>query len=63
MEFRAEIYNIFNHTQFLGANLGQSYDWRNYRDTGTLVPNNGSAGRYTSAVAPRIMSLAMRLEF
>ena len=25
--FRAEMYNIFNHTQFLGASIGQSYNW------------------------------------
>jgi len=63
LEFRAEMYNIFNHTQFLGANTGQSYDWANYKNTGTLVPTSGSTGRYTSAVAPRLMSMALRLEF
>jgi len=61
--FRAEIYNIFNHTQFLGASLGQSYDWKSYKADGTLTPTNGGTGRYTSAAAPRIMSLALRFQF
>ena len=61
--FRAEMYNIFNHTQFLGASTGQSYDWRAYKTDGTLTPTNGSTGRYTSAAAPRIMSLALRFQF
>jgi len=61
--FRAEMYNIFNHTQFLGANIGQSYDLNAYRTNGTLTPTNGNTGRYTSAAGPRIMSLALRFQF
>ena len=34
--FRAEMYNIFNHTQFSGYNIGPSYGWNN-RKNGTLV--------------------------
>jgi hypothetical protein len=63
LEFRAEIYNIFNHTQFINANTGQTYDWPSYRNTGALVPTNGSTGRYTDTVQPRIMSFALRLQF
>jgi hypothetical protein len=62
-EFRAEIYNIFNHTQFISARTGQSYDWMAYKNTGTLTPTNGETGRYTGTVNPRIMSFAVRLEF
>jgi hypothetical protein len=61
--FRAEMYNIFNHTQFLGASLGQSYSWAPYKADGSLVPTNGGTGRYNSAAAPRIMSLALRFQF
>jgi hypothetical protein len=61
--FRAEMYNIFNHTQFLGASLGQSYSWAPYKADGSLVPTNGSTGRYNSAAAPRIISLALRFQF
>jgi hypothetical protein len=57
------MYNIFNHTQFLGASLGQSYSWAPYKADGSLVPTNGSTGRYNSAAAPRIISLALRFQF
>ena len=63
LEFRAEMYNIFNHTQFLGAATGQSYDWNNWKTNGVLVPTNGSTGRYTSTANPRLMSFALRFQF
>ena len=63
VEFRAEMYNIFNHTQFIAATIGQSYDWASYKASGTLVPTNGSTGRYTNMVNPRLMSFALRLQF
>jgi hypothetical protein len=63
LEFRAEMYNIFNHTQFIAATIGQSYDWMSYKTNGTLVPTNGSTGRYTNTVSPRIMSFALRFQF
>jgi hypothetical protein len=63
LEFRAEMYNIFNHTQFTGANLSQSYDWKTWRDTGVLVPQTGSAGRYNGTVEPRLMSMNIRFTF
>ena len=62
-EFRAEIYNIWNHTQFIGATIGQSYDWLTWKNNGTLTPTNGSTGRYTSTVNPRLMSMAVRFQF
>ncbi|MEP6714401.1 MAG: carboxypeptidase-like regulatory domain-containing protein [Terriglobia bacterium] len=63
LEFRAEMYNIFNHTQFISAQTGQSYDWASYKATGALVPTNGSTGRYTNTVNPRLMSFALRFQF
>jgi len=62
-EFRAEMYNIFNHTQFIAAATGQSFDWAAYKNSGTLVPTNGSTGRYNQTVNPRLMSFALRLQF
>jgi hypothetical protein len=62
-EFRAEMYNIFNHTQFIAATVGQTYDWSTYKGTGNLVPTNGSTGRYTNTVNPRLMSFALRFQF
>ena len=63
LEFRLETYNIFNHTQFTGASTGQSYDWKNWRDNGVLVPQSGSTGRYTSSAQPRLMSMTARFTF
>jgi hypothetical protein len=63
LEFRAELYNVFNHTQFSGFNTGQSYDWNNWKTNGILVPTNGSTGRYNNTVNPRLMSMALRFEF
>jgi hypothetical protein len=62
LEFRAEMYNIWNHTQFIGYATGQSYDWSNYKN-GVLVPTNGSTGRYNNTVNPRLMSFALRFQF
>ena len=63
LEFRAEIYNIFNHTQFTGYVNGQTYDWPTYRDTGVLVPQPGTDGRFNAAANPRIMSMTLRFVF
>jgi hypothetical protein len=44
----------------LTRNTGQSYDWMGYKATGTLVSTNGSTGRHTNTVNPRLMSFAVR---
>jgi hypothetical protein len=60
--FRAEMYNIFNHTQFSGANIAPTYNWPNWQN-GVLIQTNTSLGRYTSALNPRQMSMSLRFEF
>jgi hypothetical protein len=60
--FRAEMYNIFNHPQFNGANTGPSYDWNNWKN-GVLVETANNVGRYTGTLNPRQMSLSLRLQF
>jgi hypothetical protein len=60
--FRAEAYNIFNHTQFTGANITPTYSWPLWQ-TGVLQQTNANLGRYTSAANPRQMSLSLRLQF
>jgi hypothetical protein len=60
--FRAEMYNIFNHAQFTGANTGPSYDWNNWKN-GVLVQTANNVGRYTGTVNPRQMSMSLRLQF
>ncbi len=60
--FRAEMYNIFNHTQFTAANIAPTYSWPLWQ-TGVLQQTNASLGRYTAAANPRQMSLSLRLQF
>ena len=62
LTFRAEMYNIFNHTQFSGYNIGPTYDWSNWKN-GTLVQTNSSLGRYNGALNPRQMSMNLRFQF
>ena len=60
--FRAEIYNIFNHTQFTSANISPQYNWQLWQ-TGMLQQTNANLGRYTAAASPRQMSLSLRVQF
>jgi hypothetical protein len=62
LQFRAEVYNIFNHTQFTAANITPSYSWPLWQQ-GVLQQTNASLGRYTNAAAPRQMSMSLRLRF
>jgi hypothetical protein len=60
--FRAEMYNIFNHTQFSSYSISPSYDWSNWKN-GTLVQTSNSLGRYSAALNPRQMSMSLRFQF
>jgi hypothetical protein len=60
--FRAEFYNVFNHTQFSAANISPSYNWPLWQQ-GILEQTNSSLGRYTAALNPRQISFSMRLLF
>jgi hypothetical protein len=60
--FRAEMYNVFNHPQFTGGNIGPSYDWNNWKN-GVLVQTSNTLGRYTGTLNPRQMSMSLRLQF
>jgi hypothetical protein len=52
-QFRWEMYNAFNHTQFTGVNSSASFNAQ-----GQQV--NSLFGSYTSAASPRIMQFALR---
>jgi hypothetical protein len=60
--FRAEMYNIFNHTQFTGANTTPSYSWPLWQ-TGVLEQTSATLGRYSTAANPRQMSMSLRIQF
>ena len=51
LEFRAEGFNVFNHAQFFGAAAVE----------GNI--SSGSFGQAVSAMAPRLMQLALRYRF
>jgi hypothetical protein len=51
LQFRAEAFNVFNHTQFQGPS-------GNFNNTG-----QGGFGYVTSANDPRIMQIALKLYF
>ncbi len=57
LRFRAEMYNIFNHTQFSGMDTSAEFNVTTRQQTD---PN---FGRFTSARAPRQMSFSLRFEF
>ena len=54
--FRAEAYNTFNHPQWSGVNTTITFNANH-------VNTNAAAGQITSARDPRIMQLALRLQF
>jgi hypothetical protein len=56
VEFRWEMYNAFNHTQFSGLNTTARFDAQ-----GNQV--NAQFGQFTSARSPRIMQFALRFMF
>jgi hypothetical protein len=60
--FRAEMYNIFNHTQFSSATITPSYSWPLWQN-GVLEQTNAGLGRYTGALSPRQMSMSLRFQF
>jgi hypothetical protein len=57
MQFRWEMYNIFNHTQFSAFDSAARFD----PATGQQV--NPSFGQYTAARQPRRMQFGLRLSF
>jgi hypothetical protein len=56
LQFRAEAYNAFNHTQFSALDTTARFDAQ-----GTQV--NTRMGEFTAARQPRIMQFALRLSF
>ncbi len=56
LQFRAELYNVFNHTQFTAWDTTARFD-----PAGNQV--NGNFGRATAAAAPRIIQFSLRAYF
>ena len=56
LQFRWEMYNAFNHTQFTGVNTTAQFDAK-----GNLV--NTAFGQLSSARDPRIQQMSLRISF
>ena len=56
MQLRSEFYNFFNHTQYSTVNTTAQFN-----PAGAQV--NAQFGQYTAAQNPRIIQLAVRLQF
>ncbi len=67
LTFRAEFYNLPNHTQFSGINNTLQYDLSSYQKwmngQGSLTQSNSLFGRYTSARSPRQVAMTLRFQF
>jgi hypothetical protein len=56
-ELRGEFYNAFNHTQWSGINASAVFN------TATGVQTNSLFGQATSDRGPRVIQIALRVDF
>jgi hypothetical protein len=73
LQFKAEAFNVFNHTQYAGYNASITFmpELTNGALTGYHIYGTkpgeegklGTLGKYTSARAPRKMQLSLKLYF
>jgi hypothetical protein len=61
LQFRAELFNIFNHAQFNTPN-GIANSFAQVSGSGSAIPT-GSFGQVSSAAPPRIGQLSLKLNF
>jgi hypothetical protein len=59
LQFRAEFYNAFNHTQFSAIDT-----WANFDDTTAGFPQvNNTFGQVVGSRSPRVIQLSLRFDF
>jgi hypothetical protein len=63
LQFRAELFNIFNHAQFLTPSGLISFTCTNITVTSSCTQNTGSFGQVSNAHDPRIGQLSLKLNF
>jgi len=68
LQFRAEMFNAFNHTNFVGFNNNLQFDGVQILAGGAINPNfgkptNGSFGQLTAAQNPREIQFGMKFTF
>jgi hypothetical protein len=62
LTFRAEMYNVFNHTQFTGYNTGITLNFPNWQN-GVITQTGTTLGRPSGVRNPRQMAMSLRLQF
>ena len=63
LQFRAELFNIFNHAQFITPSGLVSYSCSDITQTSTCTQSASSFGQITAAAPPRIGQLSLKLNF
>ncbi|MDQ2856843.1 MAG: hypothetical protein M3R68_10975, partial [Acidobacteriota bacterium] len=68
LQFRAEMFNVFNHTNFVGFNNNLQFDGVQILAGGATnpnfgKPNNGNFGRLTAAQGPREIQFGFKFSF
>lgn len=61
LQFRWELYNLFNHTQWSGVNTGAQFSAPDAN--GVVTQTNPNFGLVNAAREPRLMQLSLRLTF
>jgi len=62
LQYRLEMYNAFNHTQFTGVDTGARFDLSK-QPGDPLYQVNGTLGQYTSAANSRRIVMGLKLNF
>jgi hypothetical protein len=63
LQFRAELFNIFNHAQFQTPGGLISFACKVVTDISTCTQNSGSFGQVPGATEPRLGQLSLKLNF
>jgi Carboxypeptidase regulatory-like domain/TonB-dependent Receptor Plug Domain len=63
LQLRVETYNTFNHSEFNGVNNTATFANANSQSTTTNPQTQAILGQFSSTLNPRLMQLALRLDF
>jgi hypothetical protein len=63
LQLRVETYNTFNHAEFNGVNNTATFGNANSQDPNTNPQTQAILGQFSSTLNPRLMQLALRLDF
>ena len=63
LQLRVETYNTFNHAEFNGVNNTATFANANSQSATTNPQTQAILGQFSSTLNPRLMQLALRLEF